>query len=603
MAEIKFNLLEVDLTLGISQVVDVTEDVKKYLGGRGLANKLIWDLVPQGTDPLGADNILHIGVGPITGLMGTKTILSFISPLTGWAGRSAVSGNIGDEIGRAQYNTGILVKGRASKPVYLYVYDDQVEIRDASDLWGMWKQKTEVTLRDRLNQETGELFSVLCIGPAGENMVRYANASTEFIHSASKWGCGAVMGSKNLKAIAVRGTKGPLYAHHDKVWELFKTYATSPATMSWKLTESRWGHSLSMPGLLRYAGEGIKNSHLSYHEIVEQSDPHAHELKYHIWTVGCPGCAAACKVPFFKNNRSGVFAGELRHDNTGGFNANIMVGYEEMAEISALIDELGMDGEELGGIVAWAMDLYEHGIITKKDLGGIDLRWGSVEATCELLKKIAYKEAVAPAALAEGFRRAYPVFGKEAEYLAWEVHGCACPTYDIRNKSTLFKSESVGGLAFATSHNGARMGNGMRSALLESATFCAFASLPTNRIWGLDEQVARIFLNPVCGWNLTIDDVMDIELRNYYFNRCVSLREGYHPSKDDHLPSRAFDEPITDKYGTTWAWDRDEFDREKKRHYVDILKLTEVGLPPREGLERLGLDFVIPILEPIGAIG
>ncbi len=603
MAEIKFNLLEVDLTHGTSRVVDVTEDVKKYLGARGLANKLIWDLVPPGADPLGPDNILHVGVGPLTGLIGDKTILSFISPLTGWAGRSAVAGDLGDEIGRAQYNTGILIKGKARKPVYLYVYDDKVEIRDAQDLWGMWKQKTEVTLRDRLNQETGELFSVLCIGPAGENMVRYANATVEFIHSASKWGCGAVMGSKNLKAIAVRGTKGPLYADHKKVWELFRTYATSPVTMLRKLDENRWGHTTSMIGLLRHAGEGIKNSHLSYHEIVEQSDPHAHEIKYHTWTVGCPGCAAACKVPFFKNSPRGTFAGEFRHDNTGGFNANIMLGLEEMAEISSLIDELGMDGEELGGIVAWAMDLYDHGIITRDDLGGIDLKWGSVEATCELLEKIAYKEDRAPAALAEGFRRAYAVFGKEAEPLAWEVHGCACPTYDIRNQSQLFKGDSVGGLAFATSHTGARMGNGIRSGLLESATFCYFTSPPFNKIWGMDEEVARVFLNPVYGWNLTLDDVKDIALRNYYFNRCVSLREGYHPSKDDYFPPRAFDEPITDKYGTTWVWDRDEFEKEKKRHYVNVLKLTEAGLPPREGLERLGLDFVIPVLEPMGAIG
>jgi aldehyde:ferredoxin oxidoreductase len=311
MSEINFNLLEVDLTQGTSRVVDVTEDVKKYLGGRGLANKLIWDLVPPGADPLGEDNVLHVGVGPLTGLIGTKTILSFISPLTGWAGRSAISGDIGDEIGRAQYNAGILIKGKASKPVYLYVYDDQVEIRDASDLWGMWKQKTELMLRDRLNQETEELFGVLCIGPAGENMVRYANVTTEFIHSASKWGCGAVMGSKNLKAIAVRGTRGPLYADHGKVWELFRKYATSPITMAHKLSESRWGHTTSIPALLRHAGEGIKNSHLSYHPIVEQSDPHAHQLKYHIWTVGCPGCAAACKVPFFKNSPRGANSGTI----------------------------------------------------------------------------------------------------------------------------------------------------------------------------------------------------------------------------------------------------------------------------------------------------
>ncbi|MFC1860683.1 aldehyde ferredoxin oxidoreductase N-terminal domain-containing protein [Chloroflexota bacterium] len=603
MAETKFNLLEVDLTQRTSRVLDVTEDVRKYLGGKGLANKLIWDLVPQGADPLSANNILHVGVGPLTGLVGDKTILSFISPLTGWAGRSAISGDIGDEIVRAQYNAGILLKGKASKPVYLYIYDDKVEIRDASDLWGKWKQKSEVTLRDRLNRETGEMFSVLCIGPAGENLVRYANATTEFIHSASKWGCGTVMGSKNLKAIAVRGTKGPIYADHSKVWELFKTYATSPVTMLHKTKESRWGHMVSMPCLLRNAAEGIKNNHLGYHEIVEKSDAHAHEIKYHVWTVGCPGCAASCKVPFFKNSPRGAFAGEYRHDNNGGFNANIMVGFEEMTEISALIDELGMDGEELGGIVAWAMDLYEHGIITKEDLGGIDLQWGSVEATCELLEKIAYKQGRVPAALAEGMRRAYPTLGKDAEKLAWEVHGCACPTYDIRNQDRRWKGELLGGLPFVTSHNGARMGAGIQSGIHEAANFCIFASPPFNKIWGSNEEVARVFLKPVCGWDLTLDDIKNIALRNYYFNRCISLRAGYHPSKDDYFPERAFEESITDKYGTTWVWDKEEFEKEKKRHYMDVLKLTETGLPPRKELERLGLNFVIPVLEPMNAIG
>src|SRR4030042_2381022 len=112
-------------------------------------------------------------------------------------------------------------------------------MRDASELWGKWKQETEVTIRDRLNKETGEVFGVLCIGPAGENLVRFANATTEFVHSASKWGGGTVMGSKNLKAIAVQGTKGPLYADHAKVWQLFKKYASNPKTALHKLSESR----------------------------------------------------------------------------------------------------------------------------------------------------------------------------------------------------------------------------------------------------------------------------------------------------------------------------------------------------------------------------
>jgi aldehyde:ferredoxin oxidoreductase len=596
MSEIKFNMLEVDLTTELSRVVDVTEDVKKYLGGRGLANKLIWDLVPPGADSLGPNNILHIGVGPLTGLIGTKTVLSFKSPLTGWAGRSAVSGYFGEEIVKAQYNAGILIKGRAKKPVYLYIYDDKVEIRDASDLWGKWKQETEFTLKDLLNKQTGEMFGVLCIGPAGEKLVRYANASTESVHSASKWGCGAVMGSKNLKAVAVRGTKGPLYVDHKKVWELFREYATNSKTALYKLTEGRWAHMKVPPYLYRYAGEGIKNNHLGFHPITEKTNHLEHYLKYYAWTDGCPGCAAACLVPFFKNSSRGAFAGEFRHDDLGGLNANIMLGYEDMTEVSALVDELGMDSEELGGLVAWAMDLYEHEIITKGDLGGIDLKWGSIEATCELIKKIAYKENRAPAALAEGFRRAYEVFGEKSKWYAFEVHGCAAPTYDVRNK------KYGNGLVYATSHNGARMGLRIDSALNEATTNCMFAMVPFTQIWGSEREAVAVFLNAVCGWNLSVDDVNNIALRNYYFNRCVSMREGYDPLKDDYLPERAFDEPIKDKYGTTWVWDRDEFEKEKKKYYVEILKLSEKGLPPREGMIKLGLEFAIPVLESLGTM-
>jgi aldehyde:ferredoxin oxidoreductase len=207
MAEIKVNLLEVDLTAGKSRVLDVTDDVKTYLGGCGLGNKLIWDLVPQGTDPLSPGNILHIGVGPITGLIGTKVSCSFLSPLTGWAGEASISGCIGDELMRANYNAGILVRGRARKPVYLFVYNDRVEIRDASDLWGQYLLKTENTLRKRLYEETGQEFGALCIGPGGENLVRFANATSENVHSASNGGIGAVFGSKNLKAIMVKGTR------------------------------------------------------------------------------------------------------------------------------------------------------------------------------------------------------------------------------------------------------------------------------------------------------------------------------------------------------------------------------------------------------------
>ena len=302
MADIRFRLLEIDLTNGSSQVVDVTDLVEFHLGGNGLGNRLLWDLIPRGADPLGPENILHIGVGPITGLVGTKVSCTFLSPLTGWAGEATVSGYFGDEIVRTQHNAGILIKGRADQPVYLFVYNDRVEIRDAADLWGQYMVKTENTLRSRLYQETGKEFGVLCIGPGGENLVRYANAVTENVHSASKGGVGAVFGAKNLKAVAVKGTRTPVYYDHGKVWELRKTYAMHPVTAMQKTEEwGRYGASDGMRALLNYGGDPIKNAHSSWDPVADRSDHVDHELSYRAWTDGCPGCATPCFMPYFKN--------------------------------------------------------------------------------------------------------------------------------------------------------------------------------------------------------------------------------------------------------------------------------------------------------------
>lgn len=589
-------LLDIDLTDETTRITDASGDVARYLGGRGLATKLCWDLIPQGADPLGPNNILHVGVGPITGLVGDKTVFSFKSPLTGWKGRSTMSGYFGRELIYAGYNAGILIRGQASHPVYLYVCDDDIQIRDATNLWGAWKQKTEYELRKKLEQETGECFGVATIGPAGENLVRYANISTEWIHSGSKWGCGAVMGAKNLKAIAIRGTRGPDYHDHHQVWEIFTYYLHHPATATHKYRERRFGHTTSMPTLYQLGWEGIKNNQLGWHDICNQSNYLKHEMKYHIWTDGCPGCATACFVPYFNpNSKWGPVVGEFRHDNAGCFNANILVGYEDMTYIVPLLEELGMDGEEVGGLIAWTMELYDRGIITQQDLGGIDLSWGNVEATCALLKKIAYRKDLG-AILADGYKYAIPHIGQNCEQYAWQVHGCSCATYDLRGLPDH-------ALSYASSHTGARMGTGFDAQITESATICNFTAIPAREIWGSVNECARQYLNAACGWNLSLDDLQRIALRNFMFERCFSLREGYDPSTDNTIPDRAFTLPITNKYGETYVLDREWFNQALKSYYVVMLQLTEEGLPPRELLTELGLDFVIPVLEPLKGIG
>ncbi len=591
MNDVRFNMLEVDLTAGITRLVDVTDYVRLYLGGNGLGSKLLWDLVPRGTNPLSPENILYIGVGPITGLVGTKVSCSFLSPLTGWAGEASVSGHLGDEIIRTPYNAGILITGRAEKPAYLVVHNNRVEIRDAADLWGEYLVKTETTIRDRLYFETGLEFAALCIGPGGENLVRYANAVTENLHSASKSGIGAVFGSKNLKAVAVRGTGTPFYVDHAMVWSLRKTYAMHPATAILKNQEwGRYGASDGMRALLNHGGDPIKNAHSSWDPVADKSDHISHELSYRVWTDGCPGCATPCFMPFFKNTSHGAFSGELRHGNTSGLCGNAMMGYDEVQEINTLIEELGVDAEDIQGLTAWAMDLYEQGIITKNDLGGIDLKWGDRDAVMALIKKIVYKEGPAPAALAEGYRHAIEVFGSESAWYAWKSNAnTSIPRYDVRNR------EHGMALSYGTGHS-----SGI--GLYDSATMCLFSSFPYNAIWGPPHEVARIFINTACGWELDPEAIRDIAQRNDLLSRCVSLREGYHPDRDTNLPQRAFDEPVTNKYGRTWVWKKEDWEKEKKNYFVNALNLTERGLPSKEELGRLGLEFVIPALEPIDAV-
>ena len=147
------------------------------------------------------------------------------------------------------------------------------------------------------------------------------------------------------------------------------------------------------------------------------------------------------------------------------------------------------------------------------------------------------------------------------------------------------------------------MGTGLGSQISESATICMFTAGPAREIWGSMEECARQYLNAVCGWNLTLDDIKTIALRNFIFERCFSLREGYLPSRDNKIPDRAFDLPITNKYGETFVLDREWFEKALKSYYVEMFQLTEEGLPPRDLLKKLGLDFVIPVLEPMAVIG
>ena len=591
----KFNLLEINLSTGEKKVVDVTEDFRQYLGGRGYGAKLMWDRVPQGADPLGEENILYVGLGPITGFLGAITSINGKSPLTLRGGTSHMNGHFGNELIYAGYNAGILLTGKSPKPVYLYIKNDTVEIRDAQHLWGKTNLVAQQALHQELRKELEDQnFRIMTIGPAGENRVRNAGICHEVYHFAARLGMGAVMGSKNLKAIAVRGTKSPNYHDPRQLYEMTTRFHREAAIK--KAEDRRWGHNLSVSGRYYKTTEGIKNKQLGWDPICDLSNSLVLEQQYKVWNDACSYCHTGCKVPSFRRTPPlGPTLAELRHDNTGGWGANVMLaGYDVQVYLTPYVDELGLDSEDVSGVVAWMMECYQRGLITKEELGGIDLTWGNLPAICKLLKKIAYREGIGDV-LAEGLKLAPLKLRKEMAPYAITGKGVAITSYEPRGSM----QDAIDLAVVPVGELHAGRGTPKR-VVVDSLTMCAFLRNHVDKIFGLD-QFARDMLHGVCGWDVSQEEWLDMIRRGAYMERCYCIKEGYVPMRDDVLPDRFFEETITNKYGEPKILNKDEFLKMKEKTYL-LFELNRKGIPPKEQLKKLGMDFVIPALEKITGI-
>jgi len=589
--ETKYQMLEINLTTGEKKIVDITEEMRLFTGGRGLGAKLLWDRVPPGTDPLSPANILWFGVGPITGFMGSVTNVSAMSPLTLNRGQSNMNGHFGIELIYAGYNGGLLLTGKAEKPVYIYIKDDTVEIRDASHLWGRFNPDNQETLREEIKKDLDDQnFRIATIGPAGENLVRNASIDHDLYHHAARLGMGAVMGSKNVKAIAVKGSKQPSYHDHDFLYRTLLKWIKEG--LDEKVGRRRWGHSVSMPERYYATTEGIKNKQLGWDPICDLSNPLKLEQGAKLWSDACNLCHVGCKVPYMR--RIPPYApttGEIRHDNAGGWNANVMIpGYDVQTYVSTYVDTLGLDSEDVSGVVAWMMECYDRGTITKEDLGGIELTWGNVEAICRILKKIAFREGIGDK-LAEGLKLAPALIPQAGKQYAMTSKGVAITSYEPRGSM----SDAVGLAVNPVGELHGGRGTPER-IMFDSLTTCSFLRRNIPMVFGSIGNWARRMLKGAAGWDLSEEDWQNQLLRASFMERCLCIREGYVPERDDVLPERFFKETIYNKYGEPKILSWDKFLETRKKTYLSF-GLTEQGIPPRQKLQELGMDFVIPTLE------
>ena len=611
--------LEINLSTESIREISFPEDVlQTYIGGRALAAKVLFDRLGdhwEEVDPLGPENILTVFTGPLTGFFpGARTCVSGKSPLTLGIVGSTFGGEFASELRAAGWD-GIIITGRASSPVYIYIFNDNVEIRDASHLWGKTTEETHKILVKEIREELqGKIPYIkwrdpgmLYIGPAGENKVRTAAVSSKWTHAGGYGGYGSVFGSKNLKAIVVKGT-GPLPDAYDisKVKELSEVVASNAVNHVFKW----WGTAyLGYQCGYTTSSEPIRNWQEEWHDNpavgVDKYDRRMWVKRY--W--GDFGCPLTCYKLAFQ--RTGPWEGTLS-DNTDyelqaylGTNLGIFVP-EDNNYLSYLADSYGLCGIQTGNVLGFAAELYQRGILSKEDLDGIDLKWGNTEAFAKMMLKIAKREGIGDK-LAEGTWRfaLYVTEWKGVDVTKYAVvvkgHGIGAHG----NRSGLDYPQDI---AYACSVQGGdhtsvaalppEAGELGGPLLFDSGVFCWFNAFTVSR------DVIFKFFQAVTGWDWFTPDKWDkdLGLRALAIQRAALLLGGpdiqwLPTSKYDDNPPR-FYEPLPTGPCKGKAVDRDEFLKHRAAYY-EAVGWDEKGVPKSELLKQWGLDNVNAALNRI----
>ncbi|MEJ2098809.1 MAG: aldehyde ferredoxin oxidoreductase family protein [Desulfobacterales bacterium] len=416
----------IDLTSGHIETKAIPLDMRrKFIGGRGLDAYLLYNHTTKGCDPLGPDNVFIISGGLLCATLASATSRCHVmgkSPLTELLGSANMGGFFTPELAWAGFHH-LVVKGRAEHPVYIYVHNGKIEIRDAREIWGKSVTETQWAIREDLGDQ--EVKSAVC-GPAGENLVRYANVMTGIKNAAGRSGMGAVMGSKNLKAIAARGTMDIKIARPAEALEFNKRFieqitgAKVNQTMGTLGTPFIWGATNSWGGI---RCRNFQYNQCEYADDIEPEriDEIAAETMGPHHMTGCYGCQVHCRAQY--RIPEGPYKG--RYDEGPDYTAQAAFGGETDTPRALtvlvgnhLTNQYGVDNLEIGSIIAWAMELYEQGILTDKDIDGVDLRFGNDETVIEMIDRICLRKGYLGDLLAEGGIQAAEKIGKGAfDYL------------------------------------------------------------------------------------------------------------------------------------------------------------------------------------------
>jgi len=616
-------ILYVDLSTGSIEKKPLDTDfAKKHIGGLGFGAQLYLDLIKTNPDfdALSEDNPFVLMTGPLTGLkldgvarwtVGTK------SPLTGVWGDANVGGYFGARLKFAGYD-GIVITGKAPTPSYIFINDDTVEIRDADKYWGKDIFETNDEMLADLKPESKKPGQVVCIGPAGEELISFASIINNKRHAAGRTGIGAVWGSKNLKAIYATGSNKVTVAEPEKLAELKEELKTS-------YEESIYIDALRASGTPAHIDVGIisgdvpiKNWLMTDWEDIDEIGPGAIEEKLYAGDKTCYGCSVACKKD--AEVKEGPFKMQKgpspEYETVGTFGSMCLnTNIESVAKANDICNRLGMDTITCGATIAFAIECFENGLIDETDTDGIKLTWGNSEAIVSMTEKIGKKEGFG-ALLSEGSAKAAEKIGKNASDFLTTVKGLEAPMHDPRTAHGY-------GLAYGVSPRGAcheaslnfNVEGGAQyipeiEALAEDyedfssdgrallnvacqdygmffsscAVFCNLGATP------LTATQAVSMVNYVTGFNYSIEDVMNIGKRLWYLKRGLTNLFGAR-AKDDMLPKRLM---TAMQEGPT---EGSVPDMEKMlKEFYELRGFNDDGVPEKETLENLGIPELASLL-------
>jgi aldehyde:ferredoxin oxidoreductase len=585
---------------------------RRHFGGRGLISYILLKELEPKVDPLGPENKLIFACGPVTGapVSGSgRNSVGAKSPLTGAYGEAEAGGFWGAELKRAGFDA-IIVEGKASSPVYLWINDQKVEVRDASRLWGLEIKKSQETIRSELDDKR---VRVAQIGPGGERLVRYGCVINDMNHVAGRCGMGAVMGSKNLKAVAVKGsTKVPVHKTK-RLAKLATWMAQNVKNFAYSL--HTYGTGDGMDVMEATGNLPVRNFRDGDFPEVDRIDARTVKERVRVGMGTCFACAVACKKEVKVDEPWSVDPeyGGPEYETLASLGSNCGVSdLKAVCKANELCQRYSIDTISTGVTISFAMECFEHGLLTKEDTGGMDLSFGNAESMIKLVELIGEKHGLGRL-LAEGTKRAAETIGNGAEKFAVNVKGQEVPMHDPRLK----RGEALG---YAVSPTGAdhvhnihdtflypRLPNSYNSlGVLEPVPVEDFGPKKVRlyKIVGewrtLNNFLVMCLFPPwnvlqkteivrsVTGWNTSTFELMKVVERGNTLARIFNLREGF-TEKDDWLPPRFF-QPKTSGALNKTSVNPEELQKAKLLYY-DMMGWTKQGVPKQSKLDELDISW------------